>query len=174
MIHFQFSSWHFSSLPLFWFSTKEPDDKTHSVVFFPFLTLKWCLSTLRSDSNTSSEQHRNKWVDANSVAPSKSVTKKERKKTCCLDLTHEVHAANYVWLCALTNAGNNLTSDGWIKWRENQYYINENPMYMDDARHYCKQRHGDLISINSKDENTFIWKQVIFSHFHSFWRLNVE
>lgn len=99
---------------------------------------------------------------------------RKKKKTCCLDLTHEVHAANYVWLCALTNAGNNLTLDGWIKWGENQYYINENPMYMDDARHYCRQRHGDLISINSKDENTFIWKQVIFSHFHSFWRLNVD
>ncbi|XP_075877945.1 macrophage mannose receptor 1-like [Nelusetta ayraudi] len=76
------------------------------------------------------------------------------------------------WLCQIragvipipppnnTETTNNLTSDGWIKWRENQYYINENPMYMDDARHYCRQRHGDLVSINSKDENTFIWKQI--------------
>lgn len=66
----------------------------------------------------------------------------------------------------LTNAGDNLTSDGWLKWKNNQYYINDNPMCMDDARHYCRQRHGDLVSIDSKDENTFIWKQVIFSHFH--------
>lgn len=66
----------------------------------------------------------------------------------------------------LTNAGSNLTSDGWIKWRNNQYYINDILMGVDDARHYCKQRHGDLVSIYSKDENTFIWKQVIFSHFH--------
>lgn len=33
-------------------------------------------------------------------------------------------------------------------------------MSMEDARHFCQQRHGDLVSINSKDENTFLWKQV--------------
>lgn len=33
-------------------------------------------------------------------------------------------------------------------------------MSMEDARNYCQQRHGDLVSITSKDENTFLWKQV--------------
>lgn len=33
-------------------------------------------------------------------------------------------------------------------------------MYMEDARHFCQQRHGDLVSITSKEENTFLWKQV--------------
>lgn len=32
---------------------------------------------------------------------------------------------------------------------------------MEDARHYCQQRHGDLASITSKEENIFLWKQVI-------------
>lgn len=68
-------------------------------------------------------------------------------------------------LCVWTNAGSNLTSDGWIKWKDSQYYINDIQMGMDDARHYCKQRNGDLVSIYSKDENTFIWKQVSFTNF---------
>lgn len=33
-------------------------------------------------------------------------------------------------------------------------------MAMEDARHYCKQHHGDLVTINSEAENIFLWKQV--------------
>lgn len=33
-------------------------------------------------------------------------------------------------------------------------------MSMEDARSFCQQRHGDLVSISTKDENVFIWKQV--------------
>ncbi|XP_069548457.1 macrophage mannose receptor 1-like [Brachyistius frenatus] len=54
----------------------------------------------------------------------------------------------------------NTTSDGWLVWRGNQYYINRRSKPMEEARHYCQQRHGDLVSIKSKDENSFIWKQV--------------
>nr|XP_040027916.1 macrophage mannose receptor 1-like [Gasterosteus aculeatus aculeatus] len=54
----------------------------------------------------------------------------------------------------------NRTSDGWLVWRGSQYFISGNPMSMEDARHFCQQRHGDLVSINSKDENTFLWKQI--------------
>lgn len=59
-------------------------------------------------------------------------------------------------------------------WRGNQYYINRMSMPMEDARHFCQQRHGDLVSITSKDENTFIWKQVsvfffgLFNSSHKF------
>lgn len=31
---------------------------------------------------------------------------------------------------------------------------------MEEAREVCKRMHGDLVSITSKDENVFIWKQV--------------
>uniref|UniRef100_A0A3B4UJN7 Mannose receptor, C type 1b n=1 Tax=Seriola dumerili TaxID=41447 RepID=A0A3B4UJN7_SERDU len=58
----------------------------------------------------------------------------------------------------------NTTSDGWLVWRGNQYYINRMSMPMEDARHFCQRRHGDLVSISSKDENVFLWKQV------GFWR----
>lgn len=54
----------------------------------------------------------------------------------------------------------NVTSDGWMEWRGNQYYLNRISMYMEEARYFCQQRHGDLASINSKEENTFLWKQV--------------
>lgn len=62
--------------------------------------------------------------------------------------------------CIANIAEFNVTSDGWMEWRGNQYYLNRNSMYMDEARHFCQQRHGDLASINSKEENTFLWKQV--------------
>ncbi|TKS79617.1 Macrophage mannose receptor 1 [Collichthys lucidus] len=54
----------------------------------------------------------------------------------------------------------NTTSDGWLEWRGKQYYINRNSLPMEDARHFCQQRHGDLVSIMSKEENTFLWKQI--------------
>uniref|UniRef100_A0AAX7VPN3 Mannose receptor, C type 1b n=1 Tax=Astatotilapia calliptera TaxID=8154 RepID=A0AAX7VPN3_ASTCA len=54
----------------------------------------------------------------------------------------------------------NTTSDGWLERRGNQYYINRMSMPMEDARHFCQQRHSDLVSITSKEENVFLWKQV--------------
>ncbi|TNN55460.1 Macrophage mannose receptor 1 [Liparis tanakae] len=58
----------------------------------------------------------------------------------------------------------NTTADGWLVWRGNQYLVNRESKSMEDARSFCKQRHGDLVSISTKDENVFIWKQV------GFWR----
>uniref|UniRef100_A0A3B4GF48 Macrophage mannose receptor 1-like n=1 Tax=Pundamilia nyererei TaxID=303518 RepID=A0A3B4GF48_9CICH len=54
----------------------------------------------------------------------------------------------------------NTTSDGWLEWNGAQYYINEKAMAMEDARTFCRQRHGDLVSINSEAERIFLWKQV--------------
>uniref|UniRef100_A0A3Q3MEK2 Mannose receptor, C type 1b n=1 Tax=Labrus bergylta TaxID=56723 RepID=A0A3Q3MEK2_9LABR len=64
--------------------------------------------------------------------------------------------------------------DGWLGWRGNQYFINRNQMSMEDAQHYCQQRHGDLVSITSKEENTFIWKQISRSYGHFYIGLTVE
>uniref|UniRef100_A0A667X6X6 Mannose receptor, C type 1b n=1 Tax=Myripristis murdjan TaxID=586833 RepID=A0A667X6X6_9TELE len=90
---------------------------------------------------------------------------------------NDLHCEKYLdWLCQI-RAGNtlkpppndtvpdyNTTADGWIEWRGNQYYINENFMAMEDARHFCIQRHGDLAVINSEAENLFLWKQISRSY----------
>uniref|UniRef100_A0A3B4GEM7 Macrophage mannose receptor 1-like n=1 Tax=Pundamilia nyererei TaxID=303518 RepID=A0A3B4GEM7_9CICH len=54
----------------------------------------------------------------------------------------------------------NTTSDGWLEWNGAQYYINKKAMAMEDARMFCRQRHGDLVSINSEAERIFLWKQI--------------
>ncbi|XP_037642855.1 macrophage mannose receptor 1b isoform X1 [Sebastes umbrosus] len=68
----------------------------------------------------------------------------------------------------------NTTSDGWLVWRGNHYYINHHSMSMEDARQYCQQRHGDLVSINSKDESVFLWKQVSRSYGNYYIGLSVD
>lgn len=54
----------------------------------------------------------------------------------------------------------NTTSDGWTEWNGDQYYFNRMSMAMEDARAYCKQNHGDLVTINSEAESVFLWKHV--------------
>ncbi|KAM8838454.1 macrophage mannose receptor 1-like isoform 2-T2 [Synchiropus picturatus] len=54
----------------------------------------------------------------------------------------------------------NVTADGWLEWRGHQYYFSSEKKAMEDARHYCKQRHGDLVTIQSAAENLFLWRQV--------------
>uniref|UniRef100_A0A3P9CYR3 Mannose receptor, C type 1b n=1 Tax=Maylandia zebra TaxID=106582 RepID=A0A3P9CYR3_9CICH len=86
----------------------------------------------------------------------------------------DVHCEKYNnWICQI-HAGTawsqlrisylfseyNTTSDGWLEWNGAQYYINKKAMAMEDARMFCRQRHGDLVSINSEAERIFLWKQV--------------
>ncbi|XP_023259418.1 macrophage mannose receptor 1-like [Seriola lalandi dorsalis] len=90
------------------------------------------------------------------------------------------------WLCQIrqgmtpnpppntTTTEFNTTSDGWLVWRGNQYYINRMSMPMEDARHFCQRRHGDLVSISSKDENVFLWKQISRSYGHYYIGLSVD
>ncbi|CAG5896528.1 unnamed protein product [Menidia menidia] len=58
----------------------------------------------------------------------------------------------------------NVTQDGWLEWRGKQYFINRMSKSMEEARHFCHARHSELATINSKDENTFIWKQISRSY----------
>ncbi len=60
----------------------------------------------------------------------------------------------------------NRTSDGWLEWRGNQYYMNRMSMAMEEARVYCQMKHSDLVTINFEAEAVFLWKQVrnYFSH----------
>ncbi|XP_070976307.1 macrophage mannose receptor 1-like [Oncorhynchus clarkii lewisi] len=54
----------------------------------------------------------------------------------------------------------NVTEDGWLEYGGSQYYFNTEVLAMENARHYCQQRHGDLVVINGLTENTFLWKKI--------------
>ncbi|XP_029309225.1 macrophage mannose receptor 1-like [Cottoperca gobio] len=54
----------------------------------------------------------------------------------------------------------NKTSDGWIERNGTQYFINSMSMAMEDARSFCQQKHGDLVTIDSEAERVFLWKQI--------------
>ncbi|XP_042352885.1 macrophage mannose receptor 1-like isoform X2 [Plectropomus leopardus] len=69
----------------------------------------------------------------------------------------------------------NTTSDGWLEWKGSQYYFNNEEMAMEDARRFCQQRHGDLVTINSEAESVFLWKRVSEVWDSSYWiGLNVD
>ncbi|KAM6919233.1 macrophage mannose receptor 1-like [Xenentodon cancila] len=68
----------------------------------------------------------------------------------------------------------NTTADGWLIWKGKQYFINRHSKSMEEARHLCQQRHGDLVSIESKEENNFLWKQVSRSYGSYYIGLSVD
>uniref|UniRef100_A0A673ZBZ0 Macrophage mannose receptor 1-like n=1 Tax=Salmo trutta TaxID=8032 RepID=A0A673ZBZ0_SALTR len=76
------------------------------------------------------------------------------------------------WLCEIpkgtvrsTMTEYNVTEDGWLEFGGSQYYFNSELLAMEDARHYCQQRHGDLVVINGLTENTFLWKKRLGNHY---------
>ncbi|XP_045570341.1 macrophage mannose receptor 1 isoform X1 [Salmo salar] len=58
----------------------------------------------------------------------------------------------------------NVTEDGWLEFGGSQYFFNTELLAMEGARHYCQQRHGDLVVINGLTENTFLWKKINKEH----------
>ncbi|KAM4727964.1 macrophage mannose receptor 1-like isoform 2-T2 [Anableps anableps] len=68
----------------------------------------------------------------------------------------------------------NTTADGWLQWRGKQYFLNRISNSMEEAREFCKRRHGDLASITSKEENIFLWKQISRSYGAWFIGLSVD
>uniref|UniRef100_A0AAQ6IJ87 Mannose receptor, C type 1b n=1 Tax=Anabas testudineus TaxID=64144 RepID=A0AAQ6IJ87_ANATE len=63
----------------------------------------------------------------------------------------------------------NKTSDGWLEWNGTQYYINNERNAMTDARKFCQQRHGDLVSFTSEAESIFLWQQVSSDIYSPYW-----
>uniref|UniRef100_A0A3Q1FIV4 Mannose receptor, C type 1b n=1 Tax=Acanthochromis polyacanthus TaxID=80966 RepID=A0A3Q1FIV4_9TELE len=80
----------------------------------------------------------------------------------------QIRRGEYVFHIADTFSDYNSTSDGWRIWQGNQYYFNSRSMAMEEARHFCKQRHGDLVTINSEEERLFLWRQISRQD-RSFW-----
>uniref|UniRef100_A0A8C5GDM7 Macrophage mannose receptor 1-like n=1 Tax=Gouania willdenowi TaxID=441366 RepID=A0A8C5GDM7_GOUWI len=100
---------------------------------------------------------------------------------------NDAHCETYNdWLCQIragatpkpppndTSVDFNTTADGWLEWRGNQYYINRYSKSMEEARHFCQQKHGDLATINSKEENTFLWKQISRTYGSFYFGLSVD
>ncbi|XP_014899453.1 macrophage mannose receptor 1-like isoform X2 [Poecilia latipinna] len=54
----------------------------------------------------------------------------------------------------------NRTGDGWLEWGGNQYYFENRQMANEDARKSCRDKHADLVTINSEAERIFLWKQL--------------
>ncbi|XP_042352883.1 macrophage mannose receptor 1-like [Plectropomus leopardus] len=86
---------------------------------------------------------------------------------------NDVHCEMYKgWLCQIrlgvkpkpppapATPDYNNTSDGWIVWKDSQYYFNNWALSMEEARRSCQQRHGDLVTINSEAESVFLWKRI--------------
>nr|XP_044990947.1 macrophage mannose receptor 1 [Jaculus jaculus] len=53
-----------------------------------------------------------------------------------------------------------VTADGWVIYKDSQYYFSKEKETMDNARAFCKRNFGDLVSIKSESEKKFIWKYV--------------
>ncbi|XP_072544232.1 macrophage mannose receptor 1-like [Salminus brasiliensis] len=75
------------------------------------------------------------------------------------------------WLCEIrkgvtpkevkiTEKMYNKTEDGWIIFKDNQYHVSEDRTSIEDARRFCRHRHGDLVSINDEEERVFLWHQI--------------
>ncbi|XP_072544235.1 macrophage mannose receptor 1-like [Salminus brasiliensis] len=60
----------------------------------------------------------------------------------------------------ITSKTYNTTGDGWIIFKDNQYYINTRPYSMEEGRRFCKDRHSDLVVINDEEERLFLWHQI--------------
>lgn len=58
----------------------------------------------------------------------------------------------------------NTTEDGWLQWRGKQYSLHSMSKSNEEARTFCKNKHGDLASITSKEESIFLWKQIARSY----------
>ncbi|XP_051555702.1 macrophage mannose receptor 1b [Myxocyprinus asiaticus] len=61
----------------------------------------------------------------------------------------------------ITESYYNETEDGWIEFKDNQYYVGQySSMSAHEARRFCKKGHGDLAVINDEEERVFIWHQA--------------
>uniref|UniRef100_A0A3B4D8F7 Mannose receptor, C type 1b n=1 Tax=Pygocentrus nattereri TaxID=42514 RepID=A0A3B4D8F7_PYGNA len=62
----------------------------------------------------------------------------------------------------ITEKTYNKTEDGWLIFKDNQYYVYEDSFVsMEKGRSFCKHRHGDLVVINDEEERVFLWHQLM-------------
>ncbi|KAI4575392.1 hypothetical protein MJG53_011595 [Ovis ammon polii x Ovis aries] len=56
-----------------------------------------------------------------------------------------------------------VTDDGWVIYKDYQYYFSKEKATMDKAREFCKRNFGDLTSIRSESEKKFLWKYEVIN-----------
>ncbi|MEE6466813.1 hypothetical protein FKM82_007061 [Ascaphus truei] len=54
-----------------------------------------------------------------------------------------------------------LTNDGWIIFKDTQYFISKDLVPMEKAREFCKKNFGDLAVVSSETERKFLWKYIL-------------
>ncbi|KAL7876288.1 hypothetical protein AOLI_G00112510 [Acnodon oligacanthus] len=69
----------------------------------------------------------------------------------------------------------NKTDDGWITFKDNQYYIYYGyPVSMEEGQRFCKHRHADLVVINDDEERVFLWHQVKEDRRHFYIGMHID
>ncbi|XP_023561199.1 macrophage mannose receptor 1 [Octodon degus] len=53
-----------------------------------------------------------------------------------------------------------VTEDGWVVYKEYQYYFSKEKESMENARAFCQRNFGDLVTVKSESEKKFLWKYV--------------
>ncbi|XP_071416339.1 macrophage mannose receptor 1-like isoform X2 [Pithys albifrons albifrons] len=54
-----------------------------------------------------------------------------------------------------------ITDDGWIIKGDKQYFFSPEKSYMEKARTFCKNNHGDLATVGNNSERKFLWKYIL-------------
>ncbi|XP_032090962.1 macrophage mannose receptor 1-like [Thamnophis elegans] len=72
------------------------------------------------------------------------------------------------WICQIAREHSFIRiEDGWIEYKSNEYYFSNTIMPAEKARKFCKQHGGDLTTIESKEENIFLWKYIFHYENHN-------
>ncbi|XP_043825132.1 LOW QUALITY PROTEIN: macrophage mannose receptor 1 [Dromiciops gliroides] len=53
-----------------------------------------------------------------------------------------------------------VTEDGWVIYKDYQYYFSKEKSTMEDARAFCKKNFGDIVTITGESEKKFLWRYV--------------
>ncbi|XP_066537164.1 macrophage mannose receptor 1-like [Hoplias malabaricus] len=74
----------------------------------------------------------------------------------------------------ITDQTYNKTDDGWIIFKESQYYFKRGSDSMEEGRRFCKYRHGELVVINDEEERLFVWHQSKLSYSDVFIGMKID
>ncbi|NWU97742.1 MRC1 protein, partial [Upupa epops] len=90
------------------------------------------------------------------------------------ELWTDVHCEySHNWICEIKkgtplkpepltpSATYEVTDDGWIMQGDKQYFFSTKETSMEIARTFCKNNHGDLVTIENNSERKFLWKYIL-------------